>query len=197
MGKLILVKHAAPEVVPGVSSEQWRLSERGRASCAALAEALRAHGPKVIVSSEEPKASETAELVAKQLGIEWTTAKNLHEHDRRGVPHMRSGEFISHVELMLRRRDERVLGHESADEALNRFRAALRDVLAKHPDQTVAVVAHGTVIALYVAEHTEDHTAFELWRKLGLPSFVVMSRPELKVEQIVERIDPRGGGEIV
>jgi broad specificity phosphatase PhoE len=188
MAKLILVKHAAPEVVPDVSSEQWRLSDRGRASCASLAEALRPHRPSVIVSSEEPKASETGGLVAQQLGVPCGTAPDLHEHDRRGVPHMRSGEFISHVELMFRKRDQRVLGHESADEALRRFRDALRDVLARHPEETVAVVSHGTVIALYVAEHTKDHTAFELWRKLGLPSFVVLARPELRVEQIVERI---------
>ena len=188
MQKLILIKHAAPEVVPNVSSEQWHLSERGRASCAALAEALRPHRPDAIVSSEEPKAQETAELVAGHLGVPWATAPGLHEHDRRGVPHMRSGEFISHVELMFRRHDERVLGHESADEALRRFRDALRDVLARHPEETVAVVSHGTVIALYVAEHADEHTAFELWRKLGLPSFVVLSRPELRVEQIVERI---------
>lgn len=188
MAKLILIKHAAPEVVPGVSSEQWHLSERGRASCAALAEALRPHQPDVIVASKEPKASETAELVAHQLRVPFETAPNLHEHDRRGVPHMRSGEFISHIELMFRRRDERVLGYESADEALRRFRDALRDVLSKHAGETIAVISHGTVIALYVAEHTEDHTSFELWRKLGLPSFVVLSRPELKVETVVERI---------
>src|SRR5688572_6358050 len=188
MAKLILVKHAAPEVVPGVSSEQWHLSDRGRASCAALTQALRPHQPSVIISSEEPKATETAGLVAQQLGVPLDTATDLHEHDRRGVPHMRSSEFISHVELMFRRGNERVLGHESADEALRRFRDALRDVLARHPEETVAVVSHGTVIALYVAEHTEDHTTFELWRKLGLPSFVVLSRPELRVEQIIERI---------
>ena len=189
MPKLILAKHAAPEVVPDISSEQWRLSERGRASCAALAEALRPHAPSVIIASEEPKARETAELVAKQLAVTWATAPELHEHDRRGVPHMRSSEFISHVELMLRKRGERVLGNESADDALGRFRGALCDVLAKHAEETVAVVSHGTVIALYVAEHTEDHTSFELWRKLGLPSFVVLSRPELRVESIVDRIE--------
>ena len=124
MGKLILVKHAAPEVVPAVSSEQWGLSERGRASCAGLAEALRAHQPDVIVSSDESKARETAELVAKELGVPFASAPGLHEHDRRGVPHMRSGEFISHVELMLRKRNDRVLGNESADEALRRVRTA-------------------------------------------------------------------------
>jgi|SRR5688500_14601635 len=188
MSKLILIKHAAPDIVPEVSSEQWRLSQRGRESCAALAEKLREHQPAAIISSEEPKAKETAELVAQHLDVAWRTFPGLHEHDRRGVPHMRSGEFISHVELMLRKRDQRVLGHESADEALARFRGALRDVLSQHPDETIAVVSHGTVIAMYVADHSEDHTAFALWRQLGLPSLVVMSRPELTVERIVDRI---------
>jgi broad specificity phosphatase PhoE len=86
------------------------------------------------------------------------------------------------------RRVHLALGNESADEALRRFRGAVRDLLGQHPDETVAVVSHGTVIALYVAEHTEDHTSFELWRKLGLPSLVVLSRPELHVESVIDRI---------
>ena len=93
MPKLILIKHAAPEVVPSVPSEQWRLSDKGRASCTPLAELVRPHAPKAIVSSTEPKAIETAELVAKHIGIGHTTAPDLHEHDRSGVPHMRSSEF--------------------------------------------------------------------------------------------------------
>jgi broad specificity phosphatase PhoE len=188
MPQLILIKHSAPEVVPDVPSGEWRLSERGRASCEPLAELLREHRPAIIVSSEEPKAQETAQLVAEQLGVTWETAPDLHEHDRRGVPHMRSGEFISHVELMLRKRDQRVLGNESADEALHRFRSAVQRVVAQHPDQTTAIVSHGTVIALFVAERS-DRSAFELWRALGLPSLVVMRLPELKVDQVIARVD--------
>jgi broad specificity phosphatase PhoE len=188
MGKLILIKHAAPEVIPEVSSEQWHLSARGRESCTALAERLGVHAPSVIVSSDELKARQTAERLAKQLGLRYETAAGLHEHDRRGVPHLRSGEFISYIELMLRKQNECVLGNESADEALRRFGEAVEQVLVKYPDDTVAVVSHGTVIALFVAEHDPGHTAFGLWRKLGLPSFVVMSTPGMRVEQIVERI---------
>lgn len=189
MPNLILIKHAPPLVEPDVPADRWRLSERGRELCGPLAEKLRSYEPAIVVSSEEPKAQQTAQLVAERLEISWKTAANLHEHDRRNVPHLRSGEFISMVELMLRKRDELVLGSESADQALNRFRHAVRDVDSQHLNENVAIVAHGTVIAMFVAEHTRDHTAFELWRKLGLPSFVVMSRPELRVETIVERIE--------
>src|SRR4051812_1236089 len=101
--QLILIKHAAPEVVPSVPSEQWHLSERGRASCGPLSEKLRPFNPGVIVSSTEPKAVETAELVAKHLNLTSQTAPDLHEHDRHDVPHMRSSEFISTMELFFRR----------------------------------------------------------------------------------------------
>ena len=187
MRKLILIKHASPLVDPTKSSEQWRLSEKGKASCAPLAEALREHSPTIIVSSEEPKAAETAQIVAQQLNVPAETAPDLHEHDRSNVPHMRSGEFISHVELFFRRPGELVLGRETADDALGRFESALDDVLAKHAAGNVAVVSHGTVLALFIAEHA-DKDPFQLWRQLGLPSFVVMSLPDYRLKTVVDRI---------
>src|SRR5882724_5356260 len=115
--KLILIKHSAPLIDPRKPPEQWRLSEKGRMLCAPLADAIAQHRPSIIVSSEEPKARETAELVAAKLNVAHENAPDLHEHDRSNVPHMRTGEFISMIELMLRRPDEIVLGRETADQA--------------------------------------------------------------------------------
>src|SRR5437016_10684244 len=112
--KLILIKHSAPLVDPAIPSEQWRLSEKGRALCAPLADAIAPHEPSLIISSEEPKALETAELVAARLNVPHEIAPDLHEHERSNVPHMRSGEFISMIELTLRKPDELVLGRETA-----------------------------------------------------------------------------------
>ena len=187
MRKLILIKHASPFVIPGTPSEEWKLSDKGRESCGPLAAALRGVQPAIIVSSIEPKAKETAELMAEALNVPMETAADLHEHDRSNVPHMRSGEFISHVELMFRKPGERVLGRESADEAFERFDAAVNAVLEKHATGDVAIVSHGTVIALFIALHA-DQNAFEWWRKMGLPSFVVMSLPEMRLERAVDRI---------
>src|SRR5437016_5699118 len=123
--KLILIKHASPLVIPGTPAEQWKLSDKGMQSCIPLAEALREHAPAAIVASEEPKARQTAEIVAAKLNIPFETAPDLHEHDRSNVPHMRSGEFISHMEVFFRKRDELVLGRETAAEALDRFSRAI------------------------------------------------------------------------
>jgi broad specificity phosphatase PhoE len=188
MRTLILVKHAGPQIEPDVSADQWRLSPRGVELCKPLAERLRPFDPTIVISSREPKAVQTAEGIARRLNLPHRVGENLHEHDRSNVPHMRSAEFISIVELFFRKPDELVLGRETAKQALDRFQRALEKVLQEHPDETVAIVSHGTVIALFVASHS-DRSGFELWRKLGLPSFVVMSRPQLQVETIVDRIE--------
>jgi broad specificity phosphatase PhoE len=186
MPTLLLIKHAAPEVVAGVPPEQWRLSDKGRGSCAALAEALRPHAPSVVVSSEEPKASETAELVARALGVPFHTAPGLQEHDRSNVPHLRSGEFISMMEVLFRRPNQLVLGKETAAGALKRFRNALDDALEQFGgggEKTVAVVSHGTVIALLL-EQAGERRGFDVWRAMKLPSYAVLRLPQWTIEDV-------------
>jgi broad specificity phosphatase PhoE len=78
---------------------------------------------------------------------------------------------------------ERIFGEESADEAHARFTAALDDVLAAHPWETVAVVTHGTVLALWVARRAQ-RDAFALWSSLAMPAFVVLTRPDFAIEHI-------------
>lgn len=187
MRKLILIKHAPPLVDPTVSSEQWKLSDKGQELCGPLADAISPHEPGIIISSEEPKAAETARLVAGRLNIRTTTAPGLHEHDRRNVPHMRSAEFISMMQLFFRNPDEHVLGKETADQALQRFTTSLKRVFDDHTEGNVAIVSHGTVIALFLQDH-DRRGAFEIWRRMGLPSFVVLSLPEMKLLETVDRI---------
>jgi broad specificity phosphatase PhoE len=183
MPKLILVKHARPTVTPDQPPERWPLSDEGRAKCAALAERVRPHGPAVVVSSDEVKASETGELVAAALGVPFEVEPGVREHDRSNVPQMRTPEFISYMALLFKKPGERVLGLESAGEALARFSDAIRAVQARHVGKDVAVVTHGTVLALYVADRT-DEDPFTLWRRMGLPSFVVMDGA-----RVVEAVD--------
>jgi broad specificity phosphatase PhoE len=190
--KLILIKHASPEVVAGIPPEQWRLSDVGRASCPRLAEALRPHAPSVVVTSEEPKARETGELVARDLSVPSHAAPNLHEHDRSNVPHLRSGDFISLMEVLFRKPDQLVLGRETATGALKRLRNALDDVLEQHgrDGKTVAVVSHGTVIALLL-EQLGDRRGFDVWRAMKLPSYAVVRLPAWSVENICDALpDP-------
>jgi len=187
MRKLILIKHARPQVDERVASHDWVLSAPGRESCGPLARLVAAHAPVAVVTSDEPKAAESGRIVAAALGIPVRTAPGLHEHDRSNVPMMDSRAFISTVALFFKDRGQLVLGLETADEALDRFERALGDVLAAEPEGNLAVVTHGTVLALFAAAHGAGD-GFQLWRRLGLPSMIVFALPEFRTVETVDRV---------
>lgn len=188
MCNLALVRHSAPEIVPDEPASQWRLSDEGRRRCELLAHALTAYHPDVVVSSVEPKAVETGQIVARLLQKPFEQAEGLHEHDRRGVGFMGTRErFEAAVAGFFREPHKRVLGEETADQAHRRFAGAVAGVLALHPDENVAVVAHGTVMTLLVAR-AAGLSPFPFWQRLGLPAFVVLSRPTFSLITVVERV---------
>jgi broad specificity phosphatase PhoE len=185
---LILVKHSLPEMVPGLPANRWHLAEVGRLRCQALAEHLAPYRPDVIVASTEPKAAETAELVAGALHKPWHIATDLHEHERSGVGWLDRAQFEAQVAEFFRRPDAPVFGGETADQAHARFAAAVAALMtAQYPARNLAVVAHGTVISLFVAR-LAGVEPFSLWSRLGLPSFVVLSLPEMELASVVEHI---------
>lgn len=187
MRKLILIKHARPRIVESVAAEEWELSEEGRAACKPLAEIIRPHDPAVIVSSEEKKAQETARLLAESLATPLETATGLQEHDRSNVPMMRSGEFLSALALFFKESNRLVLGKETAYQAADRFELAIKQLLDRHPDGNIAVITHGTVLALFASENGAGDP-FQLYRQLGLPSVMVFSVPDYRVLEKHERI---------
>jgi broad specificity phosphatase PhoE len=163
---LLLVRHSAPELDPSVPSEEWGLSEEGRRRCGPLAERVGAHGPELLVSSSEPKARETAELIGRPLGLDVQLVDGLRETARRTVGWLEPDELEHGIRALFSRPDEVVYGEESASAALARFEAAVAGL----PERAV-VVSHGTVISLYVAAKT-GRDPFELWRSLELPDVV-------------------------
>jgi broad specificity phosphatase PhoE len=185
--KLILIKHAKPYSDPTKPSHEWTLSDQGREQARVLGDRVREYAPRVIVTSEEPKAAETGRIVAEILGAPCESAAGLEEHDRSNVPMMDTREFISTMAMFFKRPDELVLGRETAAQALARFDSALNGVLANHPAQDLAVVTHGTVLSLFV-ERAALIEPFSFWRRMGLPSFVVFRLPEMRMIETIERV---------
>lgn len=183
---LILIKHSLPEIVPSIPANQWHLSPTGRQRCEQLAAQLDVYSPEVFVTSNEPKAQETAQIVAKILGRSCTTALNLHEHDRSNEMYFPTKkQFEDRVALFFAHVHTLVFGQETAADAHARFASAMSTEIARHPGRTVAIVAHGTVITLFVARAC-GLQPFPLWKRLGLPSFVVLTLPNLHLKQIVD-----------
>lgn len=178
------MKHSEPILEPDVAPNLWCLSERGRAGSVLLGERLGRYGPGIVVSSEEPKAVETAEIVAGRLGIGCRVYPGLHEHDRTGVPFLDDEKFWLVARTFFERPDELVWGGETARQAGSRFEEAVRKVLDEREEEVVTVVAHGTVISLLVARY-EDLDPYALWRGLGRPSFCVLSAEDFQLREII------------
>lgn len=183
MRKLILVKHARPEIDPEVVPSRWELSAAGRDSCAELAAKLAPHQPAVLLSSVEPKARQTADLLAAELSIPTEVAEDLHEHERDEVPHMQTRDFLSLMAMVFKQPHRLILGRETADQAGGRFLDALDAAVEKYPQGNIGIVSHGTVIALAIAYHT-GQDGYQLWRTMGLPSYAVLELPGYRLIEV-------------
>lgn len=175
MKRLILVKHSLPKILEGIPAREWNLSEEGAKRARILADRLRFYNPEVILASMELKAMQTAEIVADALGLEMKVAANLHEHERRETAFLAHEVFESKIHEFFEKPDDLVLGNETANQAHHRFDYAVQSLLNSYGDRTMIIVAHGTVISLFVSRLT-GVPAFPLWKELGLPSYTVLDR---------------------
>ncbi|HEY1709644.1 MAG TPA: histidine phosphatase family protein [Rhizomicrobium sp.] len=173
MGKLILIKHSQPVLDPDVPSPRWVLSDQGRARCVWLADALRTEGTGRLCSSLEPKALETAALVATHLGIPVEPHAGLEENDRTGQGFAPEDELRRSIKAFFERPADIVMGRESAGVVFARFSGAVGRILARDAGRDVAVVTHGTVLTLFVSRHNAIDP-FAFWGGLSTPSYVVL-----------------------
>lgn len=167
-GSCLFIRHARPEIDPQRPAGQWPLSDDGRQQSLALAQRLNGMGLTHIVTSTEQKAIDTGRIIATHLGLPHQTAPNLHEHDRTDVPYQSEAQFQQAIRDLFAHPDQLVFGRETANQALARFKQAVGDVLAMFPAGKVAIVAHGTVISLCVAD-CSGREAYTLWQSLKQP----------------------------
>ncbi len=167
---MIFVRHSAVVQQPDVPAHEWPLSENGRFLAAQLAPQLHPHQPQRIITSPEPKAAETGQIIAAALGLPWHTASGLQEHDRRGVPYLATREeFETAVTRFFAHPDQLVFGNETANEALERMETAVAAQRAAYPRDTLILVTHGTVLTLYCCRRSPHLDPLTFWRSLTLP----------------------------
>lgn len=171
-----------PDVEPTKDPAKWRLSleglKRARAPASVLTEVSS------IVSSDEPKAVETAAIVGRAVGVVPAIHPDLHEHRRTATDWTSAERWHGLMSDLFARPKEVVFGLESADHALQRFSTAVDRVMGRYLGD-VAIVTHGTVLALYVGRAT-GIDPYELWVRLDLPAAVTMSWPDLDLIEIID-----------
>lgn len=164
MGRVILVRHAMPEVVRGVANRLWRLSESSREDCVLMAHHLGLpSGGTPVYSSDEPKAEETAAVLALRLGRETVVDARFGEVDR---PTTWDGDYCEMAAAYVG--GEPQDGWEAHEAVRRRFTAGVSVALERANGADIIIVNHGMALTLYLATVVNiDAVAF--WRALAFP----------------------------
>lgn len=166
---LILVRHGRPLIDPDAPPTTWPLCPDGREAVAKLAEQLARFAPSAVASSPEPKARETAEIIAATLGLKVEIDDGLHEHKRPALAFGAEEAFRARIAQVFAEPAKPIAGGESVEQACERLAKALAD----HPARPLVAVTHGTVLSHYVARHL-GLDAHDLWRSLHTPDAFVL-----------------------
>ncbi len=142
---LHVVTHPEVEVDPGVPVPEWRLSHQGRRRVRALLDEPWVPSLRHVLSSSERKARETAEPLARAVGVAVQVDPDLGENDRSATGFVPPQEFEALADAFFAEPSVSVRGWETADAAQARVTAAARRGLERCREGDVAVVCHGAV----------------------------------------------------
>jgi probable phosphomutase (TIGR03848 family) len=163
MTTILLIRHATTDAVgkrlagrsPGV-----HLNNEGQAQAAKLAERLTGLPVSAVYSSPLERTLETAEPLARALGLETRVAEDFVELDfgewtNRAIEELSGDEAFRRFNVF--RSCTRVPGGETMLEAQARFVAGLQKLCGDHHGQAVAVVSHSDMIKAAVAYYAGIH----------------------------------------
>lgn len=180
---LHLIKHRKPVLNPQQAAHDWPLDHTALTELPTLAQKLQPK-PSIIISSKEDKAIDTATALANLIQLEHHAMLGLHETLRYTAPFYPDvKDFNQAIAQLFNNPDQVVFGEESAHQAQTRFHTALSAVMASQAYDSIAVVSHGTVITLLLAQINQlDPITF--WQSLKLLDVVTVEWPSLKIIEI-------------
>jgi alpha-ribazole phosphatase len=158
---LILIRHGETDWnVDG----RWQghadvpLNTRGRAQAKRTAHSLAKVEFAAIYSSDLARARQTAEILSQAVRLPVRTDPRLREIDQGAWQGMKQIEIeAQYAEAFQSRRQNPLTvappGGETVSQVRTRVLAAIRDIIAAHPCQTVAVVSHGFALALVLTHY--------------------------------------------
>ena len=181
--QLLLVRHSAPSISDDMSYRDWPLSDRGNRLAIRAASYVAGFNPKLICSSDERKAIETARIIAQHCGVDVELEPDLREHDRTGVTWCDAATRQRELEAFFANPNDIVFGRESGAQALHRLTAAI-DRLTMRTSGPWVLVTHGTVMALFLAKLT-GRAAMEIWSQLRLPTVATVDCRNSRLADLV------------
>lgn len=151
-----------PLVISDLPPSEWPLSQEGLADAEALASQLDFQAGTRVVSSDELKAKQTAQVFSKEVVID----PRLREVGRSWV----EGDYQATARRWLE--GEQVDGWESQSHAVERMIETVSEA-AHRFGSGVCLVSHGLAISVLVADLTGVDRV-EFWSRLRFPDYVAI-----------------------
>jgi broad specificity phosphatase PhoE len=139
------VTHPQVRIDANVPVPEWGLSEIGRARALAMLDQPWVGSIRRIVSSAERKAIETAEILAKHLGLAVEVREAMHENDRSATGFLPPPEFEAVADRFFANPHKSIRGWERAIDAQQRIVSEVEAVLDAAVGGDIAFVGHGGV----------------------------------------------------
>jgi broad specificity phosphatase PhoE len=188
MKKLVLIKHALPDIEKGVPSKKWKLSAKGKDKSRTLSKYIKKYDVACIYTSDEQKAIDTGKVICKELNLQLRVHKNLHENDRTGLKYLAREEYENIFRSFFDNPETRIVGNETANDAKDRFAGAVANIIeSDDTGKDIVIVAHGTVMSLFASCYN-DIDVFSFWNSLDLPSIVELAIPGYKIINVVNTV---------
>lgn len=170
MERLILVRHAEPEISPRLEAAAWPLTSRGEIAVRRLATILSGLEPGWIVSSPERKARETAALLAESLEIPVAEEPLIAEQGAGPDEFIQDyGDFRERVRAHFAQPDEVVFRNEAAAAAANRMSVCVDQ--CGDAGGVPVLVSHGRIMASWLASLT-GQDAWAIWNDFRMPDLI-------------------------
>lgn len=180
MGALYLIRHPHTQPDPARAASEWDLSERGRQEVEALVAAPFWTAVTALYTSPQVKAAAVGWAVHAAHGIAWTPVEALAEAARDGWLGPEAFEAAQH-DFFEQPDEPAAPDWEPAEEARVRFVTGIDEILRRHPvAQSVAVVAHATVLTLYEASLRGERATFEDWQRVGFAAVMAVDRATMQ-----------------
>jgi len=151
MSYCVYLTHPDVLIDPDVPVPQWPLSEAGRECAVRAIHQGWAKDIRHVVSSNERKAIDTAEIFATGHHLEVHVRDNLHENDRSATGYLPKLAFEAVADQFFANPERSVRGWERAVDAQSRIVNAIKSVLSDIRDEDpILLTGHGGVGTLLI-----------------------------------------------
>lgn len=149
MKTITFITHADIIINRAIPVPDWSLSERGKRRHQHFNQTNQISDVTSIYCSDEKKAKDGAEILAKHVGVKHCIVQDLHENDRSATGFLEPDEFQQVADQFFAQPKMSVRGWETAIDAQLRIVNCVKNIIDLNRDQgDIAIISHGGVGAL-------------------------------------------------